>query len=166
MKSKIYQDKSRNGEGIFARQLIRKGEEIIEFHGPRLKPSDLPVPYDSVEDHYVQIGAGLYMGPSGEGDDLINHSCNPNSGLVIKDWKIILIATKDITGGEEITWDYSTTMDEDDWEVDCLCGSGNCRGKIRDFKYLPDDVKKRYIQLGIVPQYNLKYAPRGIVIKK
>lgn len=157
--------KSRNGKGVFAERFIKKGEEIIEFHGQIFKFQDLPNPYDAVEDHYVQIDEGLYMGPSGKEDDLINHSCNPNSGLVIKNAKVALIAINDIRRGEEITWDYSTTMDEDNWEIDCHCGSVNCRDTIRDFKHLPMDVKEKYAELGIVPEYNLKYFSQGLVNK-
>lgn len=67
------------------------------------------------------------------------------------------MAIKDIEKGEEITWDYSTTMDEDIWEMDCNCGSKKCRKRIRDFKYLPKEIKERYVKLGIVPDYNLVY---------
>jgi len=66
---------------------------------------------------------------------------------------------RDIFKGQEITWDYSTTMDEDDWELDCVCANALCRGKVRDFKYLPNELKSKYTHLGIVPDYNLKYAP-------
>jgi len=54
------------------------------------------------------------MGPSGGVDDFFNHSCDPNAGLQIDGQKVWLVAIKNITQGEEITWDYSTTMDEDD----------------------------------------------------
>ena len=69
----------------------------------------------------------------------------------------ILVAIKNIQKGEEITLDYSTTMDEDDWELDCQCPSKNCRKKIRDFKYVPKEVQRRYIILGIVPKYILEH---------
>jgi len=93
------------------------------------------------------------MGPSGEVDDFFNHSCDPNAGLKITVTKAVLIAIKDISPGQEITWDYSTTMDEDDWEINCNCGSNNCRGKIRDFKYLPPEIQQKYLTLDIVPEY-------------
>jgi hypothetical protein len=50
-------------------------------------------------------------------------------------------------------------MDEDDFEMPCRCGAPNCRGLVRDFKHLPDDLKSRYASLGIVPAYNHKYLP-------
>lgn len=161
--NKTYVGESGNGKGVFAKGLIKKGEQIMKFHGQILELQDLPDPYESVEDYYVQIGNKLYMGPSGKEDDLVNHSCNPNSGL-FKDKKIVLVAIKDIKKGEEITWDYSTTMNEDDWEINCKCGSVNCRGKIQDFKHLPIKVKEKYVELNIVPEYNLKYLSYGAAV--
>lgn len=148
--------KSRNGKAVFAKKPFAKGEEIIRFNGRRFTYKELPSPYNKVKDRYVQIGKNLYLGPSGSFDDFINHSCNPNSGLVINSKKAILYAIKPIKNFEEITWDYSTTMDEDDWEIDCNCGSKNCRERIRDFKWLPKKVQERYAKLGSVPSYLLK----------
>jgi len=144
---------TKNGKGVFAKKNFTKGENIFEFHGKFFTFEELPTPYDEVEDHYVQIDKNLYMGPSGHVDDFFNHSCAPNTGLKIDAKKIFLTAISNIKRGDEITWDYSTTMDEDDWEMDCQCDSKDCRGRIRDFKYLPRDIQKRYLDLGIVPEY-------------
>lgn len=144
------------GKTVFANRDFKKGEEIIEFKGKLFTSEQLPTPYDKVEDHYVQIGKNLYMGPSGSIDNFFNHSCNPNSGLKINIEKVILIAIKNIKTKEEITFDYSTTMDEDDWELNCKCDSKNCRKIIRDFKYLSEEIQQKYIKLGIVPEYILE----------
>jgi hypothetical protein len=114
-----------------------------------------------VADHYVQIGPDRYLGPSGGADDYVNHSCDPNSGLKIRGTTVDLVAIRNIEPGEEITWDYSTTMDEDDWEMDCRCGAASCRKRIRDFKQLPVPVRERYIRLGIVPQYAIDSVANG-----
>ena|SRR3989344_4970515 len=154
---------SENGKAVFANKDFKKGEEITEFNGNLFTYEQLPKPYGEVDDHYVQINKNLYMGPSDNLDDFFNHSCNPNSGLKIKGKRVILVAIKDIKKGEDITWDYSTTMDEDDWELDCMCKSKNCRKRIRDFKYLPKEIQQKYIKLGIVPKYileNLKRNPK------
>lgn len=146
------------GKSVFANKNFKKGEKIIEFKGKLFTSEQVPTPYNEVEDHYVQIDKDLYMGPSGGLDDFFNHSCNPNSGLKVRSKRVILIAIKDIKKGEEITWDYSTTMmdDVDNWEMDCMCKSKNCRKRIRDFKYLPKKIQQKYIKLGIVPRYILE----------
>ena len=104
------------------------------------------------------------MGPTGDMDDFMNHSCNPNAALIIPTEKqpilgvvfVNFVALSDIEVGDEITWDYSTTMYQDDWEIDCRCGSRNCRKRIREFRYLPADVQQKYILMGIVAAYILR----------
>lgn len=157
---------TKNGKGVFANKNFKSGEIIFEFHGKFFTFEELPTPYNEVEDHYVQIGENLYMGPSGGIDDFFNHSCAPNAGLKIDDKKVFLVAITDIKNGDEITWDYSTTMDEDDWEMNCECDSKNCRGRIRDFKYLPPEIQKKYLNLGIVPEYISKNFKKEFAAKE
>lgn len=150
--------KSRNeGKGVFANKNFKKGDKIMDFKGKYFTYEQLPAPYNKVLDHYVQIGKNLLLGPSNDLDDYINHSCNPNSGLKIKNKKAWLIAIKNIKNDQEITWDYSTTMDEDDFTMKCDCKSKNCRKIIKDFKYLPRKIQAKYAKLKIVPKYNLLY---------
>lgn len=156
--SALYVDISRYGKGVFAKKKISRGERICRFYGPLLHLNDLPKERHGEADRYVQIGKDLYFGPTGDFDDYINHSCDPNCGLVIKGTKAYAIAVRDIAIGEELTWDYSTTLDEDAWEMECACGSLLCRRLVRGFKYLPENTKQKYLKLGIVPEYNILYC--------
>lgn len=158
--------KTQNGKGVFANKDFKKNEFILEFRGDLYTSEELPTPYNKTEDRYMQIGENLYIGPSGDIDDFLNHSCDPNSGVKINGKKVFLIAIKEIKKNEEITWDYSTTMDEDDWEMNCNCGSKSCRGRIRDFKYLPSDIQKKYLDLGIVPEYIQKNLQNYFAVKE
>src|SRR3989344_2202331 len=148
----LHVKKSKHGRGVFAGKNFARREKILSFEGPYLQGEELPIPYDSVSDHYVQIAANAYLGPSGNVDDFVNHSCDPNTGIHIDGQNADLVAIRDIAEGEEITWDYSTTMDdeEDDWEMACLCGKIGCRIRIRDFRHLPIALQKKYIAIGIV----------------
>ncbi|MDB9333950.1 hypothetical protein, partial [Nodularia spumigena] len=65
----------------------------------------------------------------------------------------ILIALNDIAQDEEIFYDYSTTMSEKLWTMKCSCGSSICRGVVKDFHYLPTDIKAKYLNLGIVQKF-------------
>jgi len=150
--------KSEVGKAVFANKDFLKGEIIIEWKGPVITKKERPEINCPEDDRFTQIGQDKYMWASGESDDFINHSCDPNSGLLFEDKRIFLVAIKKILKEDEITWDYSTTMDEDDWEMDCLCKSRKCRKIIRDFKYLPIEIQKKYIKLWIIPEYNLKYS--------
>lgn len=142
------------GRGVFAGEEVVAGTLIIRFTGPLLRFKDT-TPHTLA----LQIGPDLYLGASGNPDDCVNHSCNPNSGLQIAGLDVRLIALRDIAMGEEICFDYSTTMDEDDFEMTCRCGSSACRGVIGDFKRLPPELQRRYARLGVVPEYNLKFVP-------
>jgi SET domain-containing protein len=155
MDEKIIIKKSKHGKGVFAARDIKKGEKIQEFTGNIIDYDDFPKDYDPENDHYVQVDKRKYMGPSGNADDIFNHSCDPNAGLRINK-EVFLVAIKDIKKGDEITWDYSTTRDEDEWEMNCSCGSIICRKKVRDFKYLPREIQLRYKKLGIIPKWILK----------
>lgn len=148
--------KIRLGKAVFANSDFKNGEKIIEFKGDILKRKELPAATTEDNVRYVQVGKNAYLEHSGDYGDFFNHSCNPNSGLKFDKGKIFLFAIADIKKGEEIKWDYSTTMDEDNREAECWCKNKSCRGKIRDFKYLPKKVQKRYIELGIVPKYVIK----------
>ncbi len=152
-----------NGKKVLALKDIEERSKIMSFSGPILKGEELPNPYSSVEDHYVQIGENLYMGPSGKEDDFINHSCNPNAALIIDKNNIYLKAIKKISKREEITWDYSTVIDEYTradqlkvWTMECYCGNTNCRKVIGGFRSLPEDIKEEYKKNNLFPAYILK----------
>ena len=149
---------SKHGKGVFAGKNFRRGEFIFKFTGKIHKIKDNPKGMNSKNSHYIQIGKDICLGPTKSFDNYINHSCNPNSGLKISD-QVRLFATRKIRKGKEVTYDYSTTMYEDDWKMECRCGYGKCRRVVRDFKFLLRDVQQKYIKLGVVPQYvieNLK----------
>ena len=150
---------SEHGRAVFANKMFKKGDKLLEFKGELLTKEQLTTPH--IVNHSLQINKNLYRGPSGEMDDFLNHSCKPNSGVKMRKKQAVLVAIKNIQRGEEVTLDYSTIMDEDDWELDCRCKSKKCRKKIRDFKYLPKEIQQEYLMLKIVPQYILKNLALG-----
>lgn len=144
---------STGGFGVFTRDPIRAGSLILEYGGAVVRGDELPSPYPADGDRYLQIGPDLYRGPSGGFDDYVNHSCDPNCWLRINGDRVVQIALRDIAAGEELTFDYSTTMLDDGWTMPCACGSPSCRGTVAEFAKLPAEVRKRYRDLRIVPAY-------------
>lgn len=136
------------GRGLFAKRDIRKGEVIFMFTGKLIDFNQTVNKQDNFGDP-LQIGKNLYINLE-EPMRFINHSCNPNTGIKND---IVLIALKDIRKGEELYFDYSTTMDEDHWVMQCKCGNTNCRKVIKDFKYLPSQLKEKYLTLNIVQNF-------------
>ena len=68
-----------------------------------------------------------------------NHSCEPNTIFFETEDEILMIyAFKDITIGEEITYDYQCIELETSFyrEMQCKCGSLKCRGilKLNDYR--------------------------------
>lgn len=132
----VVKESGQHGRGVFAAAPISCGEAILLFAGPRLHRSQV-----DFNDYHLQIGDDLYLGPSGQADDYVNHSCEPNSAFR---GGLNLVALRDIARGEEITWDYSTAIDEADFAgFPCACRSPHCRGKVMSFRDLDFDTRRR-----------------------
>lgn len=147
MSSKVYVSESNLGQSVFAKTRLEPRETIFYLTG-RLIDFDEAVSIPQGE-YSVQIGINRYIDPWSPARYL-NHSCAPNSGFVDE---IRLIATRVILPGEEIRFDYSTTMLERCWELDCACGAPQCRGVIQDFDLLPIALQTYYLRLGIVQDF-------------
>lgn len=136
------------GRGLFAGRAYLPGELILVFFGTRFDRTHGIHDTESGA-NLLQTGWRTYILPEPPAI-FANHSCNPNTGL--KKGRR-LVAIRPIAVGEEIRFDYSTTMAEDFWTMACRCDDPACRGVVRDFKYLPHDVQARYLELGIVPRF-------------
>lgn len=153
---KIYycQSKISNNLGVCAYYGFKTGDHILNFGGDIVYDGD-----DADWEHALEIGRKdnkrIYLGPSGSIDDYVNHSCNPNCAVKINPItaKAILYAIKEIVPGEELTFDYSSTCTEDDYEMKCNCRSHNCRGIISSFNKLSEKDKERLKKLGTYPNW-------------
>lgn len=145
------------GKSVFAARPFKVGDVVAQFTGPRIHKSKVPKRYSGENDRYIQIGIDEYFGPSEEVDDLINHSCDPNAGLKFTEAGILLVAIKKIKVGEEISWDYSTTLFENPWRMRCDCRKPNCRKIIGDFILLDKKIQDKYRKLDIIPPYIKEY---------
>jgi uncharacterized protein len=134
--------------GVFATRSFRPGQVILGFSGPVLNHDEvLALGGDRV--YALQIGANEYLDTMPPGR-YANHSCDPNAGIVNDR---MLIALRSVEVGEEIQFDYSTTMSRDHWTMECRCGRPTCRRVILDFHHLPPITQNRYLQLGIVQRF-------------
>jgi hypothetical protein len=118
------------GRGVFAAASIAQGQRIAEIQGWLARD-------DELDDEWfaMQVGPDLWLCSLGDHlDDCINHSCEPNAGFVTGE--PVLFALRDIAAGEEIAWDYSTSIAEHGWSLDCLCGAPTCRGIVRSWREL------------------------------
>ena len=141
------------GKAVHAAQAFAEGEEIVEFTGRRFRADRVPALMTGRGDRYLQVTDDQYMGPSGRIDDLINHSCAPNAGLRFNDRGVYLVAARPIAPGEEITWDYSTTLKHSGWHMICQCRAPECRRVIGDFASLPPERQEWYRARNLVAPY-------------
>ncbi|HEY4495184.1 MAG TPA: SET domain-containing protein-lysine N-methyltransferase [Candidatus Paceibacterota bacterium] len=149
----LYIKETKCGKGVFTGRSFKKSELLFYCDG-EVKNFDEVNSGNCDEGHCIQTAKDKYILALEDGFlYFINHSCNPNSAYKVENGKAIFIALKDIRNGEELVFDYSTSMNEDRWELDCACGSPNCRGRIRDFKYLPENLKKFYLDSEAVPEF-------------
>lgn len=128
-----------HGDGVFARAPIRRHTLAMLMRG-RLIHSDEITPGLRV----MQLGPDQWLAErpeSPDASDFVNHSCAPNLGF--SDGSTALYTLRDIAPGEELCFDYSTTMNEPGWSMRCLCGSSDCRGLIQSFDELPEAQQRR-----------------------
>jgi SET domain-containing protein len=173
-KKLVIKHSKKHGLGVFTTSTIKKGDvvkildgEIITFDEciERIKAGT------EDQSDSLQVGFELDMDLD-EISRSINHSCNPNACMR----KISeLVALKDISKGEEITYDYSATIGpnipKNLWTMNCNCGATNCRKIIGNVLSIPkrqleiyrksgalQDFIKRELQIikdnkGILPRY-------------
>ena len=145
-------EKSNSGKGLFAKTIIKKGTIIFHFDGKigddaHTNPESLQIDEDKFLESTLKF------------DDFLNHSCEPNCYI---DWQTLnLVALKDIQKGAELTYNYCTSDWDDvnliqDCSFKCKCGSKNCMGKMRGFRYLSYKERKK-IQKFISPFLKKKF---------
>lgn len=152
-------ENSRFGKGCYATKPIKKSESICFFIGEETTWKESEKRYidgkDRLDDPF-QISETKYI-ELNEPYIYFNHSCNPNSGFRGKNE---MIAIKNINPGEEITYDYSTVVWDDrwakihgPWTMKCKCEEKNCRKVIGDFLTIPKSQRRKYLKLGVIPNF-------------
>ena len=142
--------KNHVGYGVYAGRAIEKGVSICTMRGKTNGAYVLYLKGNAFRRAIVdplQVGANEYVDLA-EPFIYINHSCDPNAALRGKNE---LFAFRTISPGEEITFDYSTTVDE---TFLCRCGSKKCRKFIPvDFFGLPRRLQAYYVRHKAVPTH-------------
>ena len=125
--------------GCYTTSLIRKGVRVIEYTGPRLPKDEADVRYENRDITYLfGLSDGVNVIDGHGMAAFINHSCDPNCETEEDDEaRVWIVAARDITAGEELTYDYNLYDGED--EAPCFCGAATCRGTM----YSPEEIRKR-----------------------
>jgi len=139
------------GRGLFAGEPLAAGTEILHLTGPLLTLNEVRAKGPLQAPNALQIGIDRYLDLDEPGR-FVNHSCAPNAA-VVRD--TVLVAIRPIAAGEEIRFDYSTTI-SDGWTMACRCGAADCRGLVVAFQLLPEAIRRRYAILGHVQKFMLE----------
>jgi hypothetical protein len=157
-KSYLKLDRSRGGFGVFTSIIIPARVPVLEFKGDILTSEEIGKRGDKGQlrnDIYLQIEKDIFLGPSGEIDDYVNHSCNPNCSIHTVGRRAFLYSIYVIPANHEINFDYSTSSTDDlnTWRMQCNCGCFNCRKIISGFQYLDKDIQDEYRRRDILPLF-------------
>lgn len=130
------------GRGLFARGPITRGEVLLAFGGTVLHAAQLDALTAEERLAVVQIDEELFLWSSVPGPgDWINHSCDPNAGLL---GQVILLALRDIRPGEEICYDYAMSDGSDYDRFECRCRTAYCRGRVTGQDWRRVELIARY----------------------
>lgn len=131
------------GFGSFAIAPIPAGTIVACFGGELMNRAA----FDTMPEHRrwrsIQIEEDRFLlGPEiREPGDAVNHSCAPNCGM---GGATQVVAMRDISVGEELTFDYATADGSDYDEFDCACGSVDCRSRVTGDDWALPELRQRY----------------------
>ena len=152
----------RNGRGLVARRRFERGALVCMLRGRLVHADRLWGWWDRDPcraANCIRLDAERYLDPYGEIGAFANHSCRPNTMLVVVRAAFEVRAIRVIRPGDEVTHDYSTCLGADDcWTMRCNCGEPACRGRVGRFDRLPARVLRRYVGLGAIPSGVLETA--------
>jgi len=132
-----------HGRGVFALRRIPKGKRVIEYRGERISSEeatrrfeesmDYPFTYLFEVDETTTIDAGV----RGSSARFINHSCSPNCESLNDGGRIFIETLRQISPGEELTYDYRLQIEEPVTRrlqavFGCNCGTRRRRGTLLD----------------------------------
>lgn len=142
-KCEVRKNSEKGGHAVYAASHIQQGEVIAVWSGKLVASARLETLPPAVRRFSLQVEEDLYLVSltNCEPADLINHSCEPNAGLL---GQISLVAMRDIAPGEEITYDYATSDGSSYDEFSCGCGSELCRGRVSGDDWMRADLWNRY----------------------
>lgn len=131
------------GWGSYAVEPIEAGETVAAFGGCIVPIAVLQTFSDDRQSRSIQVDADLYLvsGDTPDPGDMLNHSCEPNCGLL---GQMLVVAMRDIAPGEELSFDYAMCDASDYDEFRCLCGESTCREIVTGSDWRDPDLQAKY----------------------
>ncbi len=121
-----------HGKGCFAEILYRRNQRIAEYVGERISLAEAERRRNASRKQCicdVDTEWAIDGSQGGNGTHYVNHSCQPNSEVIVMGGQIFLYALREITPGEEITTDYLYELSLEG--THCNCRTASCCKPIR-----------------------------------
>ena len=144
----VVRDSPIEGRGLFFTEDVPAGTLVIRMGGRLVSSAELDAliaenlaglaPY--VDAITVDDDAHLVL-PPGTIVHFGNHSCDPTL------WHAgpyELATRRDVGAGDEATMDYGTNSGAEGFEMDCNCGSVDCRGLVTSRDWERSELQERY----------------------
>ena len=129
-----------HGQGLYLRAgAVLEPDEIVTVAGGRIHLGD----YEDPQDHAFTAAPGFLIAPFSEADIdyTMNHSCEPNCGMV---GSVTWCALQRLVGPVELTYDYCMGEAWDDWSFPCCCGAPACRVRVTGEDWRDPGLQQRY----------------------
>ena len=136
-----------HGKGLFAKQNIQQ-DEIVVVKGGYVMPRE---EWLKIEPHVglaaeIQLSDELVIAPKSseelEGCMMaLNHSCKPNVGVR---GEITYVAMRDVQPDEQLFLDYAMIDDLEGEEMNCNCGSNECRQVVTGKDWEKENLQTKY----------------------
>ena len=129
--------------GVFAVEPIAAGTTVAAFGGFVVDGAELRNLGEGVRHHAIQIDDDLFLAsvPPFDAADYVNHSCDPNCGIV---GDVLMVTKRAVAAGEELCFDYAMSDSDDYDEFTCRCGAAQCREVVRGTDWKRPDLRARY----------------------
>src|SRR5438874_6658804 len=131
------------GIGVFALDPIPANTTVAGFGGHVVDSRELENLGEAVRVHALQIDDDLFLAsvPPFDPADYVNHSCDPNCGIV---GSVLMVTRRAVVPGEELCFDYAMTDSDDYDEFTCRCGTAQCREVVRGTDWKRSELQERY----------------------
>lgn len=155
--------KARIGNGLFAMQGFTPGAPILWLRGRVVPWQLLWRRSERFLANCIRFGDDTYLDPGRSEGRYVNHHCQPNAAIARRGRRLLLWAVRTIRAGSELTFDYATTIGDDDiWRLRCRCDAPRCRRWIARLGTLPPRQLARYRRLGMIPEPVLRTLGRAV----
>jgi SET domain-containing protein len=116
-----------HGSGCFATIFFHRNQQIAEYVGERISLAEAERRRQGTRNQCicdVDTEWAIDGSRGGNGTQYVNHSCQPNSEVIVLGGQIFLYALREINPGEEITAEYLYELSLEGTR--CNCGMAFC----------------------------------------